>query len=143
MSRIQISTGGAQPIFRQVVDQIRGQVAAGRLAVGDAVPSVRALARELVVNPNTIAKAYAQLVRDGVLESQQGRGYFVAAPRQIYTKAESRRRLRSVMDPFLSEAITLGFTSEEILAALEKRLAELRPSEKPPSAAAGSGGDLK
>ncbi len=129
MSRIQISTGGSQPIFRQVIDQIRAQVAGGSLRVGDSVPSVRALAKELVVNPNTIAKAYAQLVRDGVLQSQQGRGYFVAAPRQIYTKAESRRRLRGVLDPFLSEAITLGFTPDEILSAVDKRLQELRPPE--------------
>ncbi len=134
MQQIQITTGGAIPIFRQVVDQIRGGVASGKLAVGDTVPSVRALARELVVNPNTVAKAYSQLVRDGVLESQQGRGYFVAQPRQIYTKAESRRRLAAIIDPFLSEAITLGFSSEEIMSAIEKRLSELRPVETSESA---------
>ena len=127
MNRIRISTGGSVPIFRQVTDQIRSLVATGELAVGDSLPSVRALARELVVNPNTVAKAYAQLVRDGVLESQQGRGYFVAERRQIYTKTESRRRLSLALDPFVSEALTLGFTAEEILTAVEKRLQEIVP----------------
>lgn len=123
--RIQITTGSRVPIYRQVVDQVRQQVAGGALPVGQPIPSVRALANELVVNPNTIAKAYAQLVRDGVLESQQGRGYFVAPRREIYSSKERRRRLEEVMDPFLAEAMTLGFDPDQILQAVEKRLSKL------------------
>ncbi len=101
----------------------------GSLDTGDALPSVRALASELVVNPNTIAKAYAQLVRDGVLESQRGRGYFVAQRRDIYTRKERQRRLLEVLDPFLAEALTLGFDEQQIVAEIQKRLHQMTSSK--------------
>ena len=125
--RIQITTGSSVPIYRQVVDQIRHGIATGGLAVGESVPSVRALATELVLNPNTIAKAYAVLVRDGVLESHQGRGYFVAERREIYTRKERQRRREEVMDPFLAEALTLGFDAEQIQEEVRKRIERLTP----------------
>lgn len=125
MLRIQITTGSSIPIYRQVIQQIRQAVASGKLVVGEIVPSVRALAGELLVNPNTVAKAYSALVRDGVLESHQGRGYFVAQRREIYTRKERQRRLEEVMDPFLAEALTLGFDAEQIQEELGKRLQRL------------------
>jgi GntR family transcriptional regulator len=130
MFRIQVTTGGSLPIYRQVVDQIRHAVAVGKLNTGDALPSVRALASELVVNPNTIAKSYAQLVRDGVLESQRGRGYFVAQPRDIYTRKERQRRLEEVMDPFLAEALTLGFDEQQIVDEIQKRLSRMAATKR-------------
>lgn len=128
MFRIHITTGSRVPIYRQIVDQIRQGVAAGKVTVGDPLPSVRALAGELVVNPNTIAKAYSALVRDGVLVSQQGRGYFVAERREIYTRKERQRRLELVMDPFLAEALTLGFDEQQIVDEIQKRLQKLAPT---------------
>ena len=84
---IQITPGGASPIFRQIVDQVRLAAATGRLMAGDQLPSVRALAERLLVNPNTIAKAYGELSREGIIESQQGRGASVLGimrfPRRI------------------------------------------------------------
>jgi GntR family transcriptional regulator len=120
--RIQVTIGSSVPIYRQIVDQIRHAVATGSMPVGEQVPSVRALAGELVLNANTIAKAYAALVRDGVLESQQGRGYFVAARREIFSRKERQRRLGEVMDPFIAEALTLGFDAEEIVIEVQKSL---------------------
>ena len=120
--RIQVTIGSSVPIYRQIVDQIRHAVATGIMPVGEQVPSVRALAGELVLNANTIAKAYAALVRDGVLESQQGRGYFVAARREIFSRKERQRRLGEVMDPFIAEALTLGFDAEEIVLEVQKSL---------------------
>jgi len=125
MFRPQITTGSSVPIYRQLVDQVRHAIAGKKLAVGESLPSVRAMAAELVVNPNTIAKAYAMLVRDGVLESHQGRGYFVAERREIFTRKERQRRLEEVMDPFLAEALTLGFGAEQIVAEVSKRLQKL------------------
>ena len=127
MLTIQITTGSDVPIFRQIVQQVRAAIASGRLVVGELLPSVRALAAELVVNHNTVAKAYAQLVRDGLLESQQGRGYFVAQRRQIYTKTERTRRVTALIDPLISEATTLGLSRDEILALVEKQLRKLSP----------------
>lgn len=129
MIRLRITAGSSVPIYRQVIDQIRHAVAAGKLDTGTALPSVRALASELVVNPNTIAKAYAQLVRDGVLESQRGRGYFVAQRRDIYTRKERQRRLLEVMNPFLAEALTLGFDEQQIVTEIQKRLNEMTSSK--------------
>lgn len=123
---LQIATGSSVPIYRQIVDQIRCAVAAGQIAVGDKLPSVRAVAERLVVNPNTVAKAYNDLVRDGVIESRHGLGVFVARRRAIYTKAERVRRLDAALDTFLSEALVLDFNNEEIQEALQKRLETAR-----------------
>src|SRR5688572_14444745 len=99
----QISPGAASPIFKQIVDQVRLAVATGRLAAGVQLPSVRALAERLLVNPNTIARAYAEMAREGMIDSQPGRGVFVARPRQVYTRAERLRRLEPLVDALLNE----------------------------------------
>lgn len=125
--QIHIAAGSPQSIYRQISDQIRRLVATNKLAVGDAVPSVRQLAKDLVINPNTVAKAYAELVRDGVLESQQGRGYFVARRKSIFTKSERLRRLDEALDLAVSQAITLDFTPDEISERLQLRLEKLLP----------------
>jgi GntR family transcriptional regulator len=122
---ITITTGAATPIYRQIVDQVRLAVATGTLSAGDAMPSVRNLADRLVINFNTVAKAYAELVRDGVLESLQGKGFFVAPKRQIYSKAERLRRLRQAVDAFIHEAVFLDFPAHEIRAIVEEKLAAL------------------
>jgi len=132
--RITVTTGAGTPIYRQIVDQVRLGVATGALAPGAPLPSVRGLAEELLINFNTVAKAYGELVRDGVLESQQGLGYFVAPKRQIYSKAERLRRLRHAADDFIHEAVILDFTADEILKAVEDKLAELDRAAKPTGA---------
>jgi GntR family transcriptional regulator len=129
--RINIATGSGTPIYRQIVDQVRLAVATGSLAPGEAVPSVRASAERLLVNANTVVKAYAELVREGVLESQQGMGFFVAQKRQIYSKAERLRRLRQAVDSFIHEAVFLDFSAEEIRDAVEEKLTELDWQTKP------------
>src|SRR5438876_878882 len=103
--QINITTGASTPIYRQIVDQVRLAVATGALAAGHSLPSVRSLADRLRVNANTVARAYADLVRDGVLGSQQGRGYFVAEKRQVYSEAERLRRLRLAAETFIQEAV--------------------------------------
>ena len=128
MLRIQITTGGKVPIYRQVVDQVRSSIAAGQLSVGDVLPSVRGLATELVVNPNTIAKAYSALVQDGLIESQQGRGYFVIERREIYTKKERGRRLNEAIRPLIAEAMSLGFSERELITEIEKHFQKLAKS---------------
>jgi GntR family transcriptional regulator len=84
------------------------------------------LAERLLVNPNTIAKAYSELARERVIDSQQGRGVFVAPLRQRYNKAERARRLTPVLDAFVHEGVALGYDAEEMIDALRQRLAKLR-----------------
>jgi GntR family transcriptional regulator len=128
---VNITTGSNTPIYRQIVDQVRLAVATGTLPAGHAMPSVRSLAEQLLLNANTIVKAYAELVRDGVLESQQGMGFFVAEKRQIYSKAERLRRLRLAVDTFMHEAVFLDFTADEIKKAVDEKLEELDWGAKP------------
>jgi GntR family transcriptional regulator len=121
---IEISTGSSLPIYRQIMDQVRRGVTSGRLAVGDRLPSVRRLAERLLVNPNTVARSYNELLREGLLESRHGRGVFVAARRQVYTRAERNRRLEHALETFVSEATLLDFDADEIRAALDRKLKE-------------------
>src|SRR5260370_32575556 len=114
VSHVTFTTGAATPIYRQIVDQVRLAVATGGLPPGQAMPSVRSLAERLVVNANTVVKAYAELVRDGVLESQQGMGFFAAEKRQIYSKAERLRRVRLAGDQVIHDVLVFDFTAHEV-----------------------------
>ena len=131
---ITITTGSGTPIYRQITDQVKLGVATGVLAAGDALPSVRSLAEQNLVNANTVIKAYAELVRDGVLESHHGKGFFVAEKRQVYSRAERLRRLRQALDAFVREAVFLDFTDDEIRRAVDDKLAELDRTAKPTGA---------
>ena len=122
---LQILPGSPAPIFRQIMDQVSLAVARGTLTEGDPLPSVRGLAERLVVNPNTVAKAYAELVRGGILETRQGKGVFVARQRQVYTHSERLRRLAPALDAFVNQAISLNMPPGEIRDALNRKLDEL------------------
>lgn len=124
--QIRVIPGSSAAIYRQIADQIRRAVASGQLNVGDPLPSVRALAKELVINPNTVAKAYAELVRDGVLETQAGRGAFVAQRRTVYSKAERLRRLDDALERTISESLTLDFSRDEILDRMRMKLEKMK-----------------
>ena len=107
------------------MDHLRQAVVSGDLAVGDPLPSVRSLAKRLRVNHNTVAKAYSELVRDGVIESRHGHGVFVSKPRQMFTKAERNRRLRNAVDTFLGEILGLGMDEDEVLDAVRQKFQSL------------------
>ncbi len=121
-----ISTGSDVPIYRQIVDQVRKAVATGSLSEGDQLPSVRSLAEQLVVNPNTVARSYGELVRNGVAESRQGKGLFVTKRRQIFSKEERLRRLNQALDIFLNEMVFLDFSPDEIREVLERKLSKIK-----------------
>ena len=124
-----IIPGSPVPIYQQIADQTRRAVASGSLSVGDPLPSVRALAEQLLVNPNTVARAYADLGRDGILEARVGRGVFVARKRQVFTREEAWRRLEPRLEAFVAEGMSLNFTPEELRTALENKLVQWKPSE--------------
>jgi GntR family transcriptional regulator len=128
---INLITGSGTPIYRQIVEQVRLGAATGALTAGDAMPSVRSLAEQNVVNPNTVVKAYAELVRDGVLESHHGKGFFVAEKRQVFSRAERLRRLRQALDTFVHEAVFLDFTADEIRQVVDEKLNDLDLEPKP------------
>ena len=119
---IVISTGASTPIYRQITDQVKSAVATGKLAVGDALPSVRALAESLVLNPNTVARAYGDLAREGLIESRPGRGVFVIQKRKVFARAEGWRRLEPLLDALIGEAMALDFTPEELKETFAQKL---------------------
>mgnify|MGYP001558023853 CR=1 FL=1 len=121
-----ISPGSSTPIYRQIIDQVRKGVVTGSWSEGDQLPSVRALAEQLVINPNTVAHAYAELVRNGVAESKPGKGLFVTKRRQIFSKEERLRRLNEALDQFLGETVFLDFSLDEIQAMLERKRSKIR-----------------
>jgi GntR family transcriptional regulator len=126
---VSIQPGSTVSIYKQIVEQVAAAVFAGRVADDEALPSVRALAEQLLINPNTVARAYAELVREGVLESRAGRGMFVSSRRrQIYTKAERVRRIDQSVASLVTEAMMLGFTADEILEQVAEKARELAHS---------------
>ena len=126
---LSIATGSSVPIYKQITDQVCLAIASGQLAPGDPLPSVRAVAERLVVNPNTVARAYADLARDGRVTTQPGRGLTVAPRRQMLSHEERHRRLDLALDEFVREVVFLDFTNEEIGRRLTAKLAEALPEE--------------
>ena len=126
---INIATGSETPIYKQITDQVRLAVASGRLAIGDQLPSIRALAEDLVINPNTVARAYTDLTREGIIESRPGRGVFVTRKRKVFTREEGWRRLEPLLDGIIGEALAMDFSREELREALRKKLEQWRPAK--------------
>jgi GntR family transcriptional regulator len=117
----EINSTSRMPIYQQLVQQVREAVARGDLKPEEQLPSERQLSRDLVVNPNTIARAYTELEREGLLNNRPGRGVFVATPKDELTKEARRRRLLEVLDRFLTEAVHLAFSEGEVLELVEAR----------------------
>jgi len=135
---ISILTGSNVSIYQQIVDQVCAAIVAGRIATDEPLPSVRSLAEELLINPNTVGRAYGELVREGILESRPGRGMFMSKRRQIYSRAERTRRIEQAVTSLVSQAFMLGFSAEEIVEEVAKKTTELASSSDKPSNGGGS-----
>jgi GntR family transcriptional regulator len=122
----QVDSASRTPIYRQLAQQIREAVARGRLAADERLPSVRELSRTLVINPNTVARVYTELERDGILNTRPGLGVFVAQPRSDLTRKARKDRVTTLLDQLLTEAVHLGFSAEEVLALLSERMAKFQ-----------------
>lgn len=108
------------PFYRQIIDQIRFGIAKGDLKIGEQLPTVRALAVELKVNLNTVAKAYKELEIQNVLETQQGTGTFVNKMDVQITENEKNRKLQDICNEFCTIALSYGFTVKDIINHLQK-----------------------
>ncbi|HEY2470222.1 MAG TPA: GntR family transcriptional regulator [Terracidiphilus sp.] len=114
------------PVYRQIVDQVRGAVASGALNSGDQLPTVRQLAVDLEINPNTVVRAYRELEYDGLLETHQGTGTFISDRKISRSGNERQRQLEQIITDAVSRAGAAGFTVQDLLDQL--RLA----AEEPP-----------
>src|SRR3954470_11236076 len=123
MLNIRITPGSTAPIYQQITTQVRHAVATGAIAEGELLPSVRALAELLLINPNTVAKAYADLSKDGLVESIPGKGLAIA-PRRAgmgLTRAERLRRLDPAVTQLIHDAVALDLTPDDVRVILDKK----------------------
>jgi GntR family transcriptional regulator len=110
------------PFHRQIVDQIRYGIASDRLMPGEQLPTVRELAVQLQVNPNTVRKAYSELEILGILDTQQGTGTFVGDQQVEIGEDEKKRMLRQICDELVARGHQYGFTLKEIVTNMQRRL---------------------
>jgi len=119
---MRVDTTSFVPIYEQIKKEIIRRVATGVLKARDALPSIRDLAAELLVNPNTVARAYRELEQDGLISTQKGRGSFIAGRQPPDIGRDVEAYLGRVMDEAIVEARTFNLGTETIMTIFEKRL---------------------
>ncbi len=125
--QFEIHPSSGVPIFRQIMDQVRAQVASGRLKPGDLVPSVRQMAVDLQVNMMTVSKAYSRLEAEGVLERDRGTGMRVRGQvEHLGSVTERQAELRDLVDHVVTRGLQLGLTDEQIISVVKTVLKERR-----------------
>ncbi|HEW78717.1 MAG TPA: GntR family transcriptional regulator [Phycisphaerales bacterium] len=120
---IQISSGSDEPIYVQVAEQISEAIAKGQLATGDKLPAVRKLAAELVINPNTVARAYSRLEQAGLVTTKTGSGTFISDPKLRSGDAADINILTERMDTLITRGLNLGLEGRDLIAMFKTRLA--------------------
>jgi GntR family transcriptional regulator len=120
-----VNTSSGVPIYVQIETQVKNAIAAGALKRDQALPSVRKLAADLGINPNTVARAYQELERDGVIATIPGGGTYVAENIPRFLKSEKLRRLQPYARQIAVEGVQLGLTDQEIVRALQEELEKL------------------
>lgn len=108
------------PVYRQVIDQVRGGIASGALIEGDQLPTVRQLAVDLAINPNTVVRAYRELELGGLLETHQGTGTFISAQKIRRSDAERERQLTQIVKDAVARAGAAGFTVDDLIDSLRE-----------------------
>lgn len=107
------------PAYRQIIDQVMGGIAAGALAAGHQLPTVRQLAVDLSINPNTVLRAYRELEIRGILDTQQGTGTFISHQKVKHDEVERQRGLNQLASEFIARAGAAGFTLQELIEQLQ------------------------
>jgi GntR family transcriptional regulator len=121
------------PVYRQLIDQVRSGMALGSLVAGDQLPTVRQMAVDLAINPNTVMRAYRELELSGLLETHQGTGTFISDKKVEKKSAERERQLGQMAGEFAARAGAAGFTVEELIERLEEllpRASRVQPTQR-------------
>lgn len=119
---IQITSGSDEPIYSQIVEQIRQAIAKGQLGIGEKLPAVRKLASELVINPNTVAKAYMILEQSGFVATKTGSGTFVTDPKLRHHNGADMNLLAERIDSVIARGLSIGINGEELINLFNNRL---------------------
>ena len=108
------------PVYRQLIDQVQAAIASGLLHPGDQLPTVRQVAVDLTINPNTVSRAYREMEIRGLLDTQQGSGTFISERKIEYSRNERERLLSQLIGEFVSRAGAAGFTLKQLMKALQE-----------------------
>jgi GntR family transcriptional regulator len=119
--QISIDVKSGVPFYRQIIDQVKSAIATGAISAGDRLPTVRQLAVDLSINPNTVSRAYTELELTGLVETHMGSGTFVGNRKVQQDEIERRRLLDEICQELLSRASPHGFTIEDVLENLTQR----------------------
>ena len=122
--RFRLDLHSGVPVYRQIIDQVRGGVASGALSAGDQLPTVRQLAVDLAINPNTVVRAYRELELGGLLETHQGTGTFISAQKIRGGSEQRARQLARIVEDAAARAGAAGFSVEELIEELRGLVAE-------------------
>jgi GntR family transcriptional regulator len=128
--RIEIQPSSGTPLYLQIVSQVKYLVASEQLAPGEEIPPIRALAEQLLINPNTVARAYLELERAGVVVKRHGAGTFVAESPPSIGKVQRQKILTQRVDALLTEAKQLGVGMEELLELVGSRHEKMIPADR-------------
>jgi GntR family transcriptional regulator len=126
--RFHLDLKSGVPVYRQIVDQVRGAIAAGSLGDGDQLPTVRQLAVDLAINPNTVVRAYRELEYGGLLETHQGTGTFISDQKIPRAGDERQRQLGQIVSDAIARAGAAGFTVQDLLEQM--RIAASEPNRR-------------
>jgi GntR family transcriptional regulator len=127
--QLHVSTGDGVPIYWQIANQVKYLVASGRLAPGDEIPPIRALAHQLLVNPHTVACAYLELEREGVVRKLHGSGTYISDAGSPLARKERLKILSERVDALLAEARHLEVEPLELLRLIKERSQSIQPKE--------------
>lgn len=125
-----LNSNDGVPVYRQIVGQVKNLVASGRLKPGQELPTIRALAERLVINPNTVVHAYAELAREGVVVCRHGSGTYVAEPSSRQPSGQALRGFHGKVDSVLTDAAHLNLGLDQVVGIVRDRHAALRPSKE-------------
>jgi GntR family transcriptional regulator len=131
--QIRIDNTSNRPVYRQIIDQIKRDIAMGRLIKDEKLPTVRQLAAQLTINPNTIAKAYRQLESEGIIVTRPGAGAFIANLDSNLSRAVRKKLLSEELERIAVEAFHMQIDAETLLELFNNAVEKLNvPSKKPP-----------
>ena len=130
--QLHVSTGNGLPIYLQIANQVKHLVASGRLTAGEEIPPIRVLAQQLLVNPNTVARAYLELEREGVVIKRHGSGTYVSDAGSPLARKQRVKILADRVDALLAEARHLDVGTEDLVKLVKDRAGALKPSGNGP-----------
>ena len=127
--QLHISTNDGVPIYLQIANQVKYLVASGRLAPGNEIPPIRVLAHQLLVNPNTVARAYLELEREGVVQKRHGSGTYISENGSPLARKERLRIISERVDALLAESRHLEVEPQELLRLIKERSQSIQPKD--------------